>query len=64
MHPSELKNRALVAANAAQLDGFTSTARALLDIAMGCAEEARLGLQDDALALPTIPADPEPCAAC
>jgi hypothetical protein len=46
MHPSELKNRALVAANEAELSGFTFTAQALLDIAKSCAEEAaRFDLQ-------------------
>jgi hypothetical protein len=41
MHPSELKNRALVAAARAELDGFTATAEALMLLASACASEAR-----------------------
>lgn len=41
MHPSELKNRAIVAASAATLGGFPATAQALLSIAMNCADEAK-----------------------
>lgn len=40
MHPNELKNRALVAASEAQVDGFFATAEALLNIAMLCSREA------------------------
>jgi hypothetical protein len=50
MHPSELKNRALVAANAAELSGFTFTAQALLAIAKSCAEEAAGNVLQDAVA--------------
>jgi hypothetical protein len=52
MHPSELKNRALVAANAAELSGFTFTARALLAIAKSCAEEVAVNVLQDAAADP------------
>jgi hypothetical protein len=48
MHPSELKNRALVAANAAELSGFTFTAKALLAIAKSCAEDAAGDVLQDA----------------
>jgi hypothetical protein len=41
MHPSEMKNSALVAAAKARQDGFLATAAALLAIAEVCAEEAR-----------------------
>ena len=41
MHPSELKNRALVAAARAEMDGFTATAEALMLLASACASEAR-----------------------
>ncbi len=36
MHPSELKNRALVAASAAQAGGFHATAEAFLLLARDC----------------------------
>lgn len=41
MHPSELKNQALVAASMAERDGFTATAEALKLLAITCATEAR-----------------------
>ena len=41
MHPSELKNHALVAAVVAELDGFTATAEALKSLAIACAAESR-----------------------
>ena len=41
MHPSELKNRALVAAARAEMDGFNATAEALFLLAKGFASEAR-----------------------
>lgn len=41
MHPSELKNRALVAAARAEMDGFSATAEALTLLASACASEAR-----------------------
>ena len=41
MHPSELKNQALVAAAKAERDGFAATAEALKALACGCAAEAR-----------------------
>jgi hypothetical protein len=41
MHPSEMKNQALVAAAQAQRDGFTATAEALLLLAQACVSEAR-----------------------
>ncbi len=41
MHPSELKNRALVAAVRAEMDGFTATAEALMLLASACASEAQ-----------------------
>jgi hypothetical protein len=41
MHPSEMKNCALVAAARAAKDGFTATAEALTLIASACASEAR-----------------------
>jgi hypothetical protein len=56
MHPSELKNRALVAANAAELSGFTFTAQALLAIAKSCAEEAAENVLHDAAANARWPA--------
>jgi rubrerythrin len=41
MHPSELKNQALVAATQARLEGFTATAEAFLLIASACSIEAQ-----------------------
>lgn len=41
MHPSEMKNSALVAAAKAEQDGFVETAKALLLIADVCAADAR-----------------------
>lgn len=41
MHPSELKNQALVAAAMAEREGFTATADALKLLATACAAEAR-----------------------
>jgi hypothetical protein len=41
MHPSELKNQALVAAAQARLDGFSATAEAFLLLANACAVEAQ-----------------------
>lgn len=41
MHPNEMKNRALVAAVAADWEGFTATAEALLRLAVACATEAK-----------------------
>lgn len=41
MHPSELKNQALVAAMMAERDGFTATAEAFKLLATACAAEAR-----------------------
>jgi hypothetical protein len=41
MHPSEMKNCALVAAARAERDGFTATAEALKLLASACALEAR-----------------------
>lgn len=41
MHPSELKNRALVAAAKAEMDGFIATAEALILLASACASEAQ-----------------------
>lgn len=41
MHPSELKNQALVAAAMAERDGFTATAGAFKLMAAACATEAR-----------------------
>lgn len=41
MHPSELKNQALVAAAMAERDGFTATAEAFKLMATACATEAR-----------------------
>jgi len=40
MHPNELKNRALVAAVSAELDGFLATAEALRQLASACSAEA------------------------
>ena len=41
MHPSELKNHALVAAAVAEREGFTATAEAFKLMAIACATEAR-----------------------
>jgi hypothetical protein len=41
MHPSELKNLALISAAMAQRDGFSATAEAFRLLAIACAEEAR-----------------------
>ncbi len=41
MHPSELKNQALVAAAAAEREGFTATAEAFKLLATACGTEAR-----------------------
>jgi hypothetical protein len=41
MHPSEMKNFALVAAARAEQDGFVETAKALLLLAEVCAGDAR-----------------------
>lgn len=41
MHPSELKNQALVAAAMAERNGFAATAEAFRLLAISCAEEAR-----------------------
>jgi hypothetical protein len=41
MHPSELKNLALISAAMAQRDGFSATAEAFKLLAFACAEEAR-----------------------
>jgi hypothetical protein len=41
MYPSEMKNRAIVAAATAAQEGFTATAEALLRLAEACAKEAR-----------------------
>ena len=40
MHPSELKNQALVAAAIAEREGFTATADAFKLLAAACATEA------------------------
>lgn len=40
MHPSELKNQALVAAAIAERDGFTATAEAFRLMAIACAMDA------------------------
>jgi hypothetical protein len=40
MHPTELKNRALVAAAVAEKDGYTATGAALIQIARACASES------------------------
>ena len=40
MHPSELKNRALVAAAIAQASGFHATGEAFLLLAHDCLDEA------------------------
>ena len=40
MHPSELKNQALVAAAMAQRDGFSAAAEAFRLMAAACAKEA------------------------
>jgi hypothetical protein len=64
MHPNELKNCALVAANAAEREGFSSTARALMEIAMACAEEAKLSFQSDSRERPSMTAEPAMSAAC
>jgi hypothetical protein len=40
MHPNEMKNRALVAAACAEMDGFIATADALRQVASACAAEA------------------------
>ncbi|MCB6180254.1 hypothetical protein LHP98_19320, partial [Rhodobacter sp. Har01] len=42
MHPSEMKNQALLAAAAAEQDGFPGMAEALRELADICANEARL----------------------
>ena len=41
MHPSEMKNSALVAAAKAEQDGFVETAKAFLLLADVCAGDAR-----------------------
>jgi hypothetical protein len=41
MHPSEMKNCALIAAARAERDGFIATAEALFLLAETCADEAR-----------------------
>lgn len=41
MHPSELKNLALISAAMAQREGFSATAEAFKQMAIACAEEAR-----------------------
>lgn len=41
MHPSELKNQALVATAAAEREGFDATAETSKVLALICAEEAR-----------------------
>jgi hypothetical protein len=41
MHPSELKNQALVAAAVAESEGFAATAEAFKLLATACAAEAR-----------------------
>ena len=40
MHPSELKNRALLTAVVAELDGFTATAKAFRQLALMFSEDA------------------------
>lgn len=40
MHPRELSHLALVAANAARLDGFQATANAFLALAVACDDQA------------------------
>lgn len=40
MHPSKMKNLALVAAASAKQDGFTATSEAWIQIAKGCALES------------------------
>lgn len=40
MHPNEIKNRALVAASCADVEGFYATAKALRQIAYACSEAA------------------------
>jgi hypothetical protein len=40
MHPSELKNMALVAALSAEREGFPATAEALLELAISCSVES------------------------
>ena len=47
MHPSELKNLALVAASRADRDGFSATAEAWLQIANACALEANALSEQD-----------------
>lgn len=42
MHPAELKNLALAAAVAAEIDGFHATAQAFLDLAISFQEEVKL----------------------
>lgn len=54
MHPNELKNRAVVAAVQAELDGFPATAEALFILADACAVEAR-ALQFSLEQLPEVP---------
>lgn len=40
MHPNEIKNRALLAAAFAEMDGFSATAKALRQFADACSVEA------------------------
>jgi hypothetical protein len=51
MHPSELRNQALVAAAMAERDGFAATAEAFKLLAIACATEAKdlLGNQYQAM---------------
>jgi len=47
MHPKEMSHMALVAANAAQLDGFQAVADAFLALAAACEDVARWASQPD-----------------
>lgn len=47
MHPKEMSHMALVAASAAQLDGFHAVADAFLALAAACDDEARWASQPD-----------------
>jgi hypothetical protein len=42
MYPGEIKNRALIAAYCAEINGFFATAEALRQIANVCSEEAKV----------------------
>lgn len=57
MHPSEMKNQALVAAAQAQREGFTATAEAMLLLAQACVIEARALEAEEPKAMTQVQSD-------